>query len=52
MRLEDLAQLLGEDEEKIRAALIELQDDEFVFLRNGWYTASAFARRTFGRQTG
>jgi len=52
MRLEDLAQRLGEDEEKIRAALIELQDDELVFLRNGWYTASAVARQTFGRQPG
>ena len=48
MRLEDLAQRLGEDEEKIRAALIELQDDELVFLRNGWYTASAVARKRFG----
>ena len=50
MRLEDLAQLLGEDEEKIRAALIELQDDELVFLRNGWYTASAVARQAFSHQ--
>jgi len=48
MRLEDLAQRLGEDEEKIRAALIELQDDELVFLRNGWYTASVVARQRFG----
>ena len=48
MLLVDLAQRLGEDEEKIRAALIELQDDELVFLRNGWYTASAVARLRFG----
>lgn len=47
MRLEDLTQLSGVDVETARKALIELQDEELVFLRNGWYTASATARRTF-----
>ena len=51
MRSEDLIQRSGVDEDAMRKILFELQEDELVFLRNGWYTASAVARRRFGSQT-
>lgn len=49
MRLEEIAQAIGADIEKTRAALIDLQEEEQVHLRNGWYKPSAVA---LGRQTG
>jgi len=42
-QLEELTELTGGDLEATRAALIELQDEELVFLRNGWYGPSAVA---------
>lgn len=45
MRLEETAKATGIDIEDTRTALLELQDDELVFLRNGWYTASAVAHK-------
>ena len=48
MQLEEIARGTGIDIESTRTALLELQDDELVFLRNGWYTASAVARKTMG----
>lgn len=47
MRLEEIAAATSSDIEETRQTLIELQDDELVFLRNGWYSASAVARSTF-----
>ena len=49
MVLEDLCEAVGGDLEETRQALIELQDEEQVFLRNGWYRPSAVA---LSRQTG
>lgn len=43
MLLEELTERTGGDLEATRAALIELQDEELVFLRNGWYRPSAVA---------
>ena len=48
MRLEETAKATGIDIEETRTALLELQDDELVFLRNGWYTASAVAQKALG----
>lgn len=48
MLLDDLTRLLKVDEDVLREALIELQDDDLVFLRSGWYTASAYARKALG----
>lgn len=42
-QLEELAELTGGDLESTRQILIELQDEELVFLRNGWYRPSAVA---------
>ena len=49
MLLEELTERTGGDLEETRQALIELQDEEQVFLRNGWYRPSAVA---LSRQTG
>jgi len=47
MRLEEISKASGIDIESTRTALLDLQEDELVFLRNGWYTASAVARQKF-----
>jgi len=47
MRLEETSKSSGVDIESTRTALLGLQEDELVFLRNGWYTASAVARQKF-----
>ena len=49
MQLEDLTERTGGDLEATRAALIELQDEELVFLKNGWYRPSAVALSRQGR---
>lgn len=49
MQLEDLAEKSGGNLEATRAALIDLQDEELVFLRNGWYRPSAVALSRQGR---
>ncbi len=49
MQLEDLTERTGGDLEETRQALIELQEEELVFLRNGWYRPSAVA---LSRHTG
>jgi hypothetical protein len=49
MQLEDLAKKSGGNLEATRAALIDLQDEELVFLRNGWYRPSAVALSRQGR---
>lgn len=47
MQLEEIAETSGTGLESTRTALLDLQEDELVFLRNGWYTASAVARQKF-----
>jgi predicted transcriptional regulator len=47
MRMEEISKATGIDIESTRTALLDLQEDELVFLRNGWYTASAVARQKF-----
>ena len=42
-QLEDLTERTGGDLEETRQALLELQEEELVFLRNGWYGPSAVA---------
>lgn len=37
----DIAQAIGEDERKVQDVLIELDEDDMVIMRNGWYLASA-----------
>ena len=37
----DIAQAIGEDERKVQDALIELDDEDMVIMRMGWYLASA-----------
>ena len=49
MLLEDLTERTGGDLEETRQALFDLQEEELVFLRNGWYRPSAVA---LGRHTG
>jgi len=49
IQLEGLTELIGGDLEETRQALLELQEEELVFLRNGWYGPSAVA---LGRHTG
>lgn len=36
----DIAQAIGEDERKVQDALIELDDEDMVIMRMGWYLAS------------
>jgi len=49
MLLEDLTERTGGDLEETRQALFDLQEEELVFLRNGWYRPSAVA---LSRHTG
>jgi len=49
MQLEDLTERTGGDLEETRQALFDLQEEELVFLRNGWYGPSAVA---LSRHTG
>lgn len=44
MLLDVIIEATGYDTEEIKKALIDLQDEELVFLRNGWYSASAVGR--------
>jgi len=44
MQLAAITEATGYDTEEVRTALIELQDADLVFLRNGWYSASSVAR--------
>lgn len=37
----DIAQAIGEDGRKVQDVLIELDEDDMVIMRNGWYLASA-----------
>lgn len=37
----DIAQAIGEDERITQDALLELDEDDMVIMRNGWYVASA-----------
>ena len=36
----DIANAIGEDERKVQDALIELDDEDMVIMRMGWYLAS------------
>jgi len=49
MLLEDLTERTGGDLEATRQALLDLQEEELVFLRNGWYQPSAVALGRYGR---
>jgi hypothetical protein len=40
-RTADIAQAISEDAMEVQVALIELDDDGMVIMRNGWYLASA-----------
>lgn len=36
----DIAQAIGEDERAVQDVLLELDEDDMVIMRNGWYLAS------------
>jgi hypothetical protein len=36
-----ISQAIGESERAVQDALIELDDDDMVIMKNGWYLASA-----------
>lgn len=37
----DIAQAIGEDARAVQNALLELDDEDMVIMRNGWYIVSA-----------
>lgn len=37
----EISQAIGEDERGVQDALLALDDDDMVMMRNGWYLASA-----------
>ena len=45
-RVPEIAAAIGEDARVVQAALIELDDDDLVIMRNGWYLASAKGMQT------
>jgi hypothetical protein len=44
-RVPEISRAIGEDESPVQEALIELDDDDMVIMRNGWYLASAKGMR-------
>jgi myosin-crossreactive antigen len=45
-RVPEIAAAIGEDARVVQAELIELDDDDLVIMRNGWYLASAKGMQT------
>lgn len=37
----EISQAIGEDHDSVQVALRDLDDDDMVIMRNGWYLASA-----------
>jgi len=48
MQLEEITEAIGGDIEATRRILIDLQDEELVLMRNGWYRPSAVALNQAG----
>lgn len=44
-RVPEISRAVGEDARLVQKALIELDDDDMVIMRNGWYLASAKGMR-------
>lgn len=45
LNLDEIAYITFIDRQEIVDALIELQDEDYVFLKNGWYWASECGKK-------